>query len=268
MAAMVNSDFPNDLSQKVLSLIGEFTSLAREILQNERLNPLLMPMLRSHNSFVAVDSATVHVVYTTEGVNSAIVSGMERDLRNRGALTQKQIVEGCVRELAYKDIHYFGFPVALLDQTKDARKATIEQVIRQYINLKIQPLIKLSKLGLSESLTYLSNAKSRFDTKTAEGYADCKSNCRNAMVSCIKALTDQENLKEGAKILGKKGLIGEREEELITVFGELLAKLHNLASKKGPHPPLSNDEEDALLVLSLTESILNYIATKVLKGNT
>jgi hypothetical protein len=235
------------------------------MLQSQNLNPLLMPMFKNHNEFIGIDSATVHVVYTTEGVTSAIVSAVEKDLRYKEGLTQRWIIEACVRELGYKDIHYFCFPVSLLDQPSDIRKPALEQIINQYIQARIQPLTKLADLGLSEALTYLQNARARFETRTPEGYADCKSNCRNSLVSCIKALTGQENIREGVKILGNRGVIGEREEELVEAFGELLSKLYAVASKKGAHPPLAREEEDAELVLDLTTSILNYIARKVLK---
>lgn len=265
MAAMVSSNLPNDISAKIHPLVDEFTNLAREILQKQNLNQLLMPMFKNHNNFIAIDSENLHAVYTTEGVTSAIVSGTERDLRNKGTFTQNQIADVCVKQLGYKDIHYFGFPIDLLDQTKDVRKPSLENIINQYIQSRIRPLIALANLGLTESMKYLQNAKARFDTKTAEGYADCKTNCRNALISCTKALTGQENLREGAKLLAKQGYFGEREEELIDSLGDLMSKLYNLASKKGPHPPLSEDEEDALLVLGMTENMLNYISKKALK---
>lgn len=265
MTAIVSSNLPNDVSSKIRKLLGEFRNLARQMLQSQNLNPILMPLFRSHNQFIGIDSTTVHAVYTTEGVTSTIVSGAESDLRNKGTLTQKQVVEACVREFGYKDIHYFAFPVIWLDQPPEVRKPFLERLINQYIQVRIQPLIKLTNLGLSEAWTYLQNARARFETKTPAGYADCKSNCRNALVSCIKALTGQENVREGARILGKQGLMGEREEEVIKAFGELLAKLYSVASKKGPHPPLAMDEEDAELVLGLTTTILNFIANKAIK---
>jgi len=264
---MVNSDLPQELSSKVGPFLQEFQNLSRSVLQKKNLNLLLMPMFRNHNQFVAIDTSTVHVIYTTEGVTSSIVSGMERDFRKRGSIGKNDIIKVCVNELGYKDIQYFGFPASLLDQQSQVRKIEIERIVNQYIQSKLQPIVQLSKLGLSESMTYLQNAKARFETKTPEGYADCKSNCRNSLVSCMKALTGEEKIREGAKLLKKKGIFGERESELIDIFGQLLTKLYNIASKKGPHPPLSSDEEDALLVLSLTQSILNYIATKALKKN-
>ncbi len=265
MAAIVSSDLPSDISPSVNKLVGEFEQLAGQELQERKLNPLLLPMTRSHNRFVGVDSSTVHIVYTTEGVTSAIVSGTERDLRKHGSLTQQQIVQSCGRELGYKDAHYFGFPASVLNQTVEERKAVLQRTIVQYIQARIQPLIKLEKLGLSETMTYLQNSRSRFETKTPEGYSDCKSNCRNALVSCVKALTGLDDMRKGARILGKKGLLGHREGELIEALGELLAKLYSAASKKGSHPPLA-DEDEAELVLAITSAAVNYMANRAIRS--
>lgn len=265
MAAFVSSNMPNDLSSKINTLLGELTAVAREYLQSQNLNLLLMPMFKNHNYFVGIDTSTLHVVYTTEGVTSGIVSGNEKDLRSKGKLSQKQIVEACVRELGYKDIHYLAFPVSLLDRTPDERKPYLEQLVGQYVQERIRPLIMLDKIGLTESLRYLQNARTRFDTKTAEGYSDCKANCRNALISALKTLTGKEDIRDAVKELGKRGLLGKREQEFIESFSELLAKLYGLASKRGSHPPMTIEEDDAELVLSITTSILNYVTNRAIK---
>ena len=265
MAAIVSSDLPNEISPGVNKLVGEFEQLARREIQERKLNPLLIPMNRNHNRFVGVDSSTVHIVYTTEGVTSAIVSGTDRDLRKHGPLAQQQIVQSCVRELGYKDVHYFGLPASVLSQSVEERKPVLQRTIDQYIQARIQPLIKLEKLGLSETMTYLQNARSRFETRTPEGYSDCKSNCRNALVSCVTALTEQDDMRKGARILNKKGLLGHREGELVEALGELLAKLYSAASKKGSHPPLA-DEDEAELVLAITSAAVNYMTNRAIRS--
>jgi len=120
----------------------------------------------------------------------------------------------------------------------------------------------LDKLAFSESYRYLKNAEDRFNTKTAEGYSDCKANCRNALMSALKTLTGKEDIREAAKELAKQGILGKREQEFIESFSDLLVKLHGLASKKGPHPPMTREEGDAELVLSITTSIISYITNQ------
>ena len=124
------------------------------------------------------------------------------------------------------------------------------------------PPAVLNKLALSESYQYIQEAKARFDTKTAVGYSGCKANCRNALMSALKTLTGKEDIREAAKELAKQGLLGKREQEFIESFGNLLIKLHGLASKKGPHPPMTREEDDAELVLSITTSIISYITNQ------
>lgn len=121
------------------------------------------------------------------------------------------------------------------------------------------------KLAFSESYQYIQEAKARFDTKTAVGYSGCKANCRNALVSALTTLTGKEDVREAAKELGKQGILGKREEELIESFGELLVKLYGLASKKGSHPPMTRQADDAELVLGITTSILNYVTNEAIR---
>jgi hypothetical protein len=265
LAAMVSSNLPNELSSKIRALLGEFANIARTQLQSQSLNLLLFPIFKNHNQFIGLDASTLHVIYTTEGVTSSIISGVERDLRSSGSLTQKQIVEACIGELGYKNIYYFGFPSSLLDQKTTDRMPYLRHQVDQYIQARIRPLLLLDSLGLGEAIQYIQNARARFDTKTPTGYSDCKTNCRNAIVSAIKALTGKENIREGVKMLGKHGIIGEREEELIEAFADFLVKLHGVASKKGPHPPLATEEEDTQLVLNITENLLTYIANRAIK---
>ena len=125
--------------------------------------------------------------------------------------------------------------------------------------------VVLDKLAFSESYQYLENAKARFDTKTAVGYSDCKANCRNALMSALKTLTDKEEVSEAARELGRQGILGKREKEFTETFNKLLVILHGVVSKKGPHPPMTRNEDDAELALSITTSIITYITNQATK---
>jgi len=125
--------------------------------------------------------------------------------------------------------------------------------------------VVLDKLVFSESYQYLENAKARFDTKTAVGYSDCKANCRNALMSALKTLTDKEEVSEAARELGRQGILGKREKEFTETFNKLLVILHGVVSKKGPHPPMTRNEDDAELALSITTSIITYITNQATK---
>lgn len=123
-------------------------------------------------------------------------------------------------------------------------------------------LATLDKLVFTESYRYLKHAEDVLNTKTAEGYSDCKTNCRNAFVSALTTLTGKQNIREAVKELRTQGILGEREEEFIESFGEMLVKLYGLASKGGPHPPMTTEKDDAELVLSITASIVSYVTNR------
>jgi len=117
----------------------------------------------------------------------------------------------------------------------------------------------LDKTAFNESFDYLKNAQARFDTKTAEGYSNCKADCRNALMSTIKTLTGMNTIKEAAKELQRQGILGEREGEFIVTFDKLLGILHGIDSKKGSHPPMTRSEDDADFALGITTSVIDYI---------
>lgn len=123
----------------------------------------------------------------------------------------------------------------------------------------------LEKLAFSESYKYLENAKARLDTKTPEGYSNCKADCRNALMSALKALTGKNTIKEAAKELHRQGILGEREEEFTKTFDNLLVILHGIDSKQGSHPPMTRSEDDAKLALNITTSVIDYIVNQSIR---
>jgi len=123
---------------------------------------------------------------------------------------------------------------------------------------------EIERHSFSEAYKYLKNAKRRFNTKTPEGYSDCKANCRNALMSALETLTGMNTIKEAAKELHRQGILGEREEEFIEAFEKLLVALHGVDSKKGSHPPMTQNQDDARLALNLTTSVVEYIINQAI----
>jgi len=126
-------------------------------------------------------------------------------------------------------------------------------------------LAAIDKLTFDEAYRYLKHAEDTLNTQTAEGYSDCKTNCRNAFISVLRVLTGKENVGEAVKELRTQGMLGEREEEFVESFGKVLVKLYGLASKGGPHPPMTTEKDDAELVLSITTSIVSYVTNRAIK---
>jgi hypothetical protein len=137
--------------------------------------------------------------------------------------------------------------------------------IREAIkNGQDRPVI-IDKLAFTEAYKYLENARSRLGTKTHEGYSNCKADCRNALMSALKTLTGKDTITEATKELHRRGILGEREEEFTKTFDKLLGILHGIDSKKGSHPPMTRNANDAELALNLTQSIMNYIISQAVK---
>jgi len=265
-ARYVTCDLPKKEEEKVQVLLKEFETIFGEIVDSQKLNPNLFPMFRFHHVFVGVDASRVHLVYTSEGVSSPVVALTIRDLRSQGILTQEQVSSACVNQLGFKDISlYFSFPIGLLDVDEKTRKLFLEQVSNQFIETQIRQIANITKLGLTEAFRYLQNAQQRFYTRTPAGYSNCKTDCRNAIVSALSSLSGTDNIRKAVKILGKKGIIGARDEELITAFENLLIKMKGVLSKKGPHPPMATEEEDAEFALNITKALLNYLAKRALR---
>ena len=265
-AQAVSSDLPQEENQKVHSLLEEFERIFGENVDSRKLNPNLFPMFRFHHTFIGIDASRIHLVYTTEGVSSPVVALTMRDLRSQGILTQEQVCSACVNQLGFKDIYYFSFLIGLLDVDEKARKLFLEQASNQFIETQMRQIAEIEKLGLTEAFRYLQNAQQRFHTRTPEGYSNCKTDCRNAVVSALSSLSGTEDVRKAVKILGKKGIIGAREEELITAFENLLAKMKAVLSKKGPHPPMATEEEDAELALNITRALLTYLTKRTLRA--
>jgi hypothetical protein len=121
---------------------------------------------------------------------------------------------------------------------------------------------EIERHSFSEAYKYLKNAKRRFNTKTPEGYSNCKADCRNGLMSALKTLTGMNTIKEAATELHRQGILGKREEEFYKTFGNLLVILHGIDSKKGSHPPMERNEDDAELALNITRDIIEYIISQ------
>ncbi|MBA7600543.1 hypothetical protein ES703_07599 [subsurface metagenome] len=123
----------------------------------------------------------------------------------------------------------------------------------------------IDRYSFNEAHRYLKNAKRRFNTKTPEGYSNCKADCRNGLMSALKTLTGMNTIKDAATELHIQGILGKREEEFYKTFGNLLVILHGIDSKKGSHPPMERNEDDAELAVSITTSVVNYLINQATK---
>lgn len=120
----------------------------------------------------------------------------------------------------------------------------------------------LDKKAFGEAYDYLENAKERLNSKKPEGYSDCKTNCRCALISALRTLTHKEKVSEALEELHRQGIFGKREKEFIETFDKLLETLHGIDSKKGPHPPMTRSAYDAEFAFNITQSTIHYIVNQ------
>ena len=115
--------------------------------------------------------------------------------------------------------------------------------------------------GLLEPADYLLDAKERLAEETPPALANCKTACRNALLSAVRQLTGEGGFKEGVKKLRDVCSFGAREDEYLKALENLLLKSKDLLSKAGPHPPMP-DQVSATFALELTKATLRFLVTK------
>jgi len=119
----------------------------------------------------------------------------------------------------------------------------------------------LRKYGFKDSAEYFSRAKTLLQENEPIEFSDCKNNCRKSLAEFFDKATGTQDFRKAIRILVKKKIMGEREEELINAFDELLGALSGFLAKKGSHPPMPLKEE-ARLAVEITEAFLRYMVTK------
>lgn len=237
----------------------------RKVLQENRF-PLRVTLFgQPHDSIIAVDTASV-IVVACKG-NSTHLSSRDCyvDLSSQGTVTPQALKRSAAQRFGWERMVSLYFDRQLLNASDELQRAEFRRVSERMVE-EIQRKQKMAKeLGITEAFTYLANARARFDAGGEPGFSDCKANCRNAIVSLMRGLTGTENIHEAVKKLNEKGLLGEREKEVIDAIESLVKKLHGLASKTGTHPPLAT-EEDAHFTLRLTEAVVEYVVSLVAKA--
>lgn len=218
-----------------------------------------------HDAAVGIDTVSV-IIVACKGT-STDTSSTEHylDLTTYGTVQPYDLIQSVAREFGWQNMTHLVFSRALLNATDEEQKREFVRLSEDIVGTieKKQELART--LGITEALTYLENARKRFDMGEPAGYSDCKANCRNALLSLIQTLTQTDRIRDGIKKLHSEGLLGERETEIVESIEDLTARLHGLASKTGSHPPMA-DADDALFTLRLTDAVVTYITSIVAKA--
>lgn len=258
MMVSFSSDFSEDINNRLHLILGTYESSLREETQRARVPIANFPILRPHNRFVGVDSGTIHIVLSLKDTSPTSRQEIFRDLRARGGLNPQSLVDACRREFGFEDIQYLSFPEPFLVMPEQALKEKIRAFASSEVMTTQKRIAELLQAGFQESYQYLQNARIRLSSGTPEGFADCIANCRNSLVSAVKAVTGQESIRNGIKEMAKQGYFGEREQELFEAMEYFMAKLYNMLSKAGPHPPMPSRLQ-AEFALGLTDVSLTFL---------
>ncbi len=259
MMVSFSSDFKEDVNNRLQLILNTYESSLREETQRARVPIADFPILRPHNRFVGVDGNRIHIVLSFRDTSPTSRQEVFRDLRSKGNLDSQAVVDACRRDLGFQDILYLSFPGVFLDIPEQELKDKLRSSASSQVATTGQQIGDFMRAGFQESYEYLRNARLRLRSATPEGYADCVANCRNSLVSAVKAITGQESVRNGIKEMTKRRYFGEREEELSLALENFMAKLYNVLSKAGPHPPMATRLHGEL-ALGLTEVSVTFLA--------
>lgn len=253
------------LHNELAQFYRRFLEVHRNVLQENRLSLRVTLFGQPHDSIIAIDGASI-IVTASKGT-STDSSSTDRylDFSSRGTVTPQELMRSAGQELGWSSMVSLRFNRELLVAPEENQRNEFRRVSEGIVKEIRQRQKIANALGITEALTYLGNARARFDAGGASGFSDCKANCRNAILSLMRGLTGTEKIREAVKKLDQEGLLGEREAEVIKAIEDLITKLHGLASKTGTHPPLAT-EDDAHFTLRITEAVVEYIVRIVAKA--
>lgn len=255
----------NVLYSQLAQFYSRFLEEHRKVLQENRLVLRVTMFGQPHDAIIATDRASVIVVASKGSSTDSSSTDHYLELSSRGTVTPQELMRSAARELGWESMASLQFSRELLDAPEKLQRKEFWRLSEEILAEIQRKQSMASKLGITETLTYLENARARFDAGGAPGFSDCKANCRNAILSLMQGLTGTESIRDAVKKLHQEGLLGKREAEVVKAIEDLIAKLHGLASKTGAHPPLAT-EEDALFTLRLTEAVVEYVVRLVSKA--
>lgn len=254
-----------ELQAKLQRFYPPFLQMFRKVCLENNINPRVAIFGMPHDSVVAVDKTRIIIL---AGKGTATDSGSTdrfMDLTDKSPVEIPRLQEEVSRLLGLSNTAVLVYDRALLDRPEGDHEIEFRADALGLIRNLQDRVRQIESLGIKEAMTYLENAKQRFNAGNPEGYSDCKANCRNALISLCKTLGGTERIRDAIPKMGKAGLIGEREGEVILALTDLAAKLHGQASKKGTHPPLA-ERDEAQFTLKVTDALIELITSSAMRS--
>jgi len=142
-------------------------------------------------------------------------------------------------------------------------EVSFEHLWEKYLEM-VEKRKKISKaLKSDDVVVHLEKANRLLEGNSNLDWGNAKAQARKALESLALGVTGKPSLKGLGQELKSRGLIGEREEEWIDRFDNLLGATYGLGSKKGGHKP-DPTRSEARFFVDITNAIVNYVLSLLL----
>ncbi|HLW59607.1 MAG TPA: hypothetical protein VKV57_06730 [bacterium] len=256
-----HSDLPAPDREALEDFMNVVIQAAQTQLKSHGLSRTRLQWEHPHHRYVWYGPMVVVIVGDPASGDTA--SLRYKDARNQSDVDPQIVMREVQREFGFQNPFLIAFPRTAVNATGKIRRDAVEAVAQRLTRDIIMLHELSSKLGITEAVTYLTNARRRFEEGTAEAMGDVKTNCRNAIESLIRTITGTTNFAKGKQALVKQGIFNQHEAAFVDALASLLEAFFNVTSRPGSHPPLPS-REDASFVLQVTEATVQYVAQRAL----
>lgn len=135
---MTGGDLPEELTQRIIALLDEFTEILAQQVRNAKLRRAVVRANLPCNIFVLLAENSIHV-----GAEKASGVPSSTYLDRRGNVWSRQrIYEAARWDFGYKDPFVISFPTKLVDLDKDARAPALGQIAASFIESEVRRVEK------------------------------------------------------------------------------------------------------------------------------
>lgn len=262
-ARIDRGDLPSQERQNVDSFVNEVVGVAKKRLEALDIHGVSLPWERPHSRVVWY--ARNFTILVGEPLSGGMATLVYQDGRKQPDPQPRDIVAIAQRDVGFRSPFFLVIPTSYIEMPEDTRKGAVHSVVEVLVSNKVREHKFVSELGITDALTYLRNAGARFEEGTPQAMADVKTNCRNAIDSLVLKLAGTTDYTKAAKALTAKDIFAKHEGKFVLALVQLLDAFSDVASFPGAHPPFPT-KEDASFVLQVTETTINYIATRALNA--
>lgn len=246
------------LEKRLAKFYRSFCDVHREVLEEKSFSPKTI-FCQPHDVILAVDRSSILVI-ASKGTSTE-VSSTDRyfDFTSRGSVDPRELMKSAKRDLKWESMTYLQFNRGLLDVSEEVQREEFRRVSETMVEDMQKRNRVTERLGISEAITHVENARTRFFAKDASGFKDCNEHLKGAIDSLMSSVTGKESVEEALKKLKEEGILGEPEAKIIEAIKDFVSD-RSFPSTCGFAIP---EEENVLFKLRLTEALIDYIVKLV-----